>query len=154
MSQDARIRIDSHRLMRPHAEAVPDHVLRLEDQGSLYRAQARMARRSFLRRFVWHVVLFCVAFVFTTGALVLAVLLWVRPDSFGLLVAVGLGASALFVGVFAALRMLVFHALIPDSRAQEPDRGLSYHLSKSVAYGFVALAVALALMGLIVNLAQ
>jgi len=92
--------------------------------------------------------------VFTTGVLVLAVLLWVRPDSFALLVAVGLGAGAVFVAVFAALRMLVFHALVPDTPQGEPEPGLSNHIGKSVAYGFVALAIALALTGIIVNLAS
>ncbi len=108
-------------------------------------------RRTFLRRTMVHTGIFVASFVSTTGVAVLAVLLWVRPDSLVSLVLVGVLAAVVFVSCFATLRMVVLHRLLDEYPDREEDPGVSHHLAKSVAYALVALVIAAVLAGLIVR---
>jgi len=100
-----------------------------------------------------HLVLFLCAFIFTTGVLVLSVLLWVRPDKPASLVFVGLFAGLVFVLSFATLRFLSLVHLFPDTHAQETGED-DHHIAKSVAYGLVALVFAVLLAGILINIAS
>lgn len=153
MSTDARIRIESHRLMRT---AAPDAAVRVSVPNVAREEAARKQaeRQAFMQRTLVHLGLFVVSFVFTAGVALLGILLWVRPDTLLPLVLVGLFCAAIFVAVFASLRMLLVHRLMDRYPNKEDDPGTNYHVGKSVAYGFVALAVALLLVGLLMNVAS
>jgi hypothetical protein len=99
-----------------------------------------------------HAVTFVLAFIFTTGALVLSVLLWVRPGQPLSLVLTGLGAGVVFVACFAVVRFVSLRHLFPDPAAAQLGEPV-HHWSKSIAYGFVALVFALLLAGLLINVA-
>ncbi len=115
-------------------------------------AQATQAER--LRRVWWHLVIFCLTFIFTTGVLALGVLLWVRPEALFALVVVGLCTSVVFVATFAVLRIIILQRLYPGPAFLEEERhSAGYHIGTGVAYGTVALVVALILAGLLVNIA-
>jgi cytochrome b561 len=100
-----------------------------------------------------HLFVFIISFVFTVGASVLGVLLWVRPESFVSIVLVGLFASVVFIFCFTALRMFILHRLNTEDE-EEKELGVNHHLSKSIAYSLVALVFAVVLAGLIVNVAS
>lgn len=148
MATDARIRIDEHRLVRDSTR--PAHDVRIEDRRALLDEHHRAGQRSLRMRSVLHVAIFGIAFIFTTGALVLSILLWVRPDRLLLFLVVGLAAGFIFVTSFAALRFLSLVHLFPDAHARETGEE-EHHLTKSIAYGFVALIFAVLLAGLLIN---
>jgi len=152
MSTEARIRIHNHRLMR-------------EERGNAYEVRVDEARREisgrktgkqphWRHRTAVHVGIFIVSFIFTAGFLVLGVLLWVRPDTLLPILAVGILSSAVFVASFASLRMVILHGLFDEYPNKEEDPGLAHHVSKSIVYGFIALAVAVVATGLFVNFAS
>ena len=107
-----------------------------------------------IRRAVWHGVIFLITFIFTTGVLALGVLLWVRPEALFALVVVGLLTSLVFVATFATLRIIILQRLYPGPAfLEEEGRSAGYHIGTGVAYGTIALVVALFLAGLLINIA-
>ena len=151
MNSPARIRINEHRLVRE--ESTPVHEVRVADRRETVTTNTLYKRRTLRFRSVLHIAVFFFAFIFTTGVLVLSVLLWVRPDKPASLVFVGLFAGIVFVLSFAALRFLSLAHLFPDTHAQETGEE-DHHIAKSVAYGFVALVFALLLAGILINIAS
>lgn len=151
MANEARVRINAHRLMREAADS--SATVHLEGAHESLRVREDQAKREFKRRAWWHSVSFVVAFVFTTGFLALSVLLWVRPENLFALVVVGVVTSAVFVASFATVRMVILHKLAPGVRDEEEDPGMGHHVGKSVAYGFIALVGAIVLAGLLINVA-
>jgi len=152
MGNQARERIDTHRLMQ--TSDAPDHEVRIREARNAVDARKLEERVRWMRRAKVHVLAFLMAFVFTVGISVLGVLLWVRPESLISLVFVGIFSSLVFVAAFAAVRMLILHRIIDDYPNKEDDPGMQHHFVKSVAYGFVALVVAIVLAGLIINIAS
>ena len=151
MTSQARVSIDSHRLMQQPAPA--DETVSLRSVGASREERTRVARAETKRRAWWHAVTFLISFIFTTGFLALSVLLWVRPENLLALVLVGIVTSLVFVGTFAAVRMIILHKLAPGARDMQDDPGMGHHVSKSVAYGFIALVAAIVLAGLLINVA-
>lgn len=149
---DARARIEAHRLLRkPAPEGA---VLRVESARDEVRAREGVARKALLQRSLVHFAVFFFAYVFTAGLALVAILLWVRPDALLALVLVGLACSSVFVVVFASARVLMLHHVLNLYPNKEEDPGMHYHIGKSVAYGFLALIVAVLLTGLLVNIAS
>lgn len=130
------------------APSVPVSHERIDLRSDVERERKQAARHAFVRRAVVHVVVFCLSFIFTLGASVLAILLWVTPDNLFAVVLVGIVAAAIFVATFTLLRLIVIHALIPD-QPKGDDPGAAHHTGKSVAYAFVGLIFAVLLIGLI-----
>jgi hypothetical protein len=152
MSSEARARIDAHRLMREPATPVGD--ARVLHVGAHDIERKKAAKRALMQRTFVHIGAFIAAFVFTAGIALLGVLLWVRPDTLLPLVLVSVICSIIFVAVFALIRMLVLHKLMNMYPNEEDDPGVSHHMSKSIAYGLLALVIALLLTGLLVNFAS
>jgi len=152
MATDARERIDAHHLMRN--EEIPPHEVRLDDVGTTRAGQVLEKRLMRQRAALLYVLLFIVSFIFTTGFMVLTVLLWVSPGGLLGLVFAGLLSAAVFVASFASLRMLVFYHLLQEHKQEEDDPGAHHHVAKSVAYGFVALVAAFVLTGVLMNIAD
>jgi len=124
--------------------------MRIADRRETILSHDTARRHSFRVRSVLHAVIFVLAFIFTTGALVLSVLLWVRPGQLLWLVLTGVGASGVFVASFAALRFVTLKHLFPDPVAVQSGEPV-HHWSKSIAYGLVALVVAILAAGLLIN---
>jgi len=134
-------------------------------EPSLSDEKVKSARKSILehkvqkanrwkRRALVHVFVFILSFIIAMGVAVLDILLFVRPDApLTQLITVLMYAIA-FVGSFAGLRMFVLHLLLHEYPNAEDDPGITHHLSKSIAYGFVALVIALVFVSLIVNFAE
>lgn len=101
-----------------------------------------------------HTGVFIVSYIFTTGFLVLGVLLWVRPDTLLPILAVGLLSSVVFVTSFASLRMVILHGLFDEYPNKEEDPGLTHHVSKSIVYGIIALVVAFSITGMLIKIAS
>jgi hypothetical protein len=150
MHTDARARIDTHRLMRT-AEPVDDRVSSARTE--LERARVA-AREKFKRRLVIYALTFVVAFVFTSGVSLLGLILWVQPDDLLSIVLNGLFAALVFVATFAWIRMHVLHTLLREHEHDEEDPGMHHHWCKSIAYGLVALVLALALVSVLVTVVQ
>lgn len=138
--------------MREEKESV--HEVRIDlARTHLTGHQAKQATR-WKRRVVVHVVVFALSFIFTCGVALLGVLLWVKPDSLFSLVITGVCAGIVFVVSFAALRMFVLHSLLHEYPNREDDPGFAHHVSKSIAYAFVALVLAVVCAGIFINLAS
>ncbi len=152
MSSEARVTIDSHRLM--HKEKEPEHVVHVDFVHKTVEENKQKSVKKWKLRASVHVGIFIVSFIFTTGILMLGIILWVKPDAFLAFVLVGIFASLIFVFSFAGLRLLLLHKLINENVNKEEDPGLSHHVSKSITYGFVALVFAIVLAGLIINIAS
>jgi hypothetical protein len=106
------------------------------------------------RRVIVHIVVFVLSFIFTSGVALLGVLLWVRPDSLISLVFTGVFAGIVFLASFASTRMFVLHNLLHEYPNREEDPGFAHHVTKSIAYAFVALVLAVVIAGVFVNLAS
>lgn len=81
-------------------------------------------------------------------------LVWIRPESYRVLVLTSVLCGVMFVSLFASLRMYVLHRMLNEYPDREEDPGSEYHWSKSIVYGFVALVVALLLAGFLVSIAS
>lgn len=149
VSQSARERIDAHRLMRQ--EPVPPEAEAAAERHQARRAEAR-ARG--VRRLWVHIGAFVAAYVYTAGVALIGILLWVRPDTLLPLVELGILAAVVFVIAFSTIRVVVLHHVFRGEYEAEEDPGMEHHVAKSVAYGFVALALAVLVTGLLVNLAS
>lgn len=152
MSTEARIHINSHRLMRDtEAPVYEQRVLGARDSLSALtdKRHARVKRRTFV-----HALTFIASFIFTTGVAVLCILLWVRPDSLVSLIVTGILSACVFVATFAGLRMHILHSVLDEYPNKEEDPGREHHWGKSIAYGLVALVLALVLAGLLINAAS
>lgn len=152
MSTEARVRIESHRLMREtsdpyHEERV--HSARAQVEGRKVNESKRLQRRVQV-----HLGVFLVSFIFTTGFLVLSVLLWVRPDAFLSIVIISTISGLVFVASFSTLRMFILHTLLDEYPNREEDPGTAHHISKSIAYGFIALVFAVLLAGILIKIAS
>jgi Flp pilus assembly protein TadB len=152
MSNEARIRIDSHRLMREEKDNI--HEVRIDLARTNLTGHQKKQATKWKRRVVVHVVVFALSFIFTSGVALLGVLLWVKPDSLFSLVITGVVAGVVFIVSFASLRMFVLHSLLHEYQNREEDPGFSHHVSKSIAYAFVALVLAVVVAGVFVNLAS
>jgi len=150
-STTARERIDAHRLMRGGAAGTKEqHPIAVAGA-----AQRTQARKRTIRRFWVHMGAFVAAYVFTAGVALLGVLLWVQPDTLLPLVELGVLAAVVFVVVFSSLRVVVLHHIFSDEYPNsEEDPGMEHHVAKSVAYGFVALVLAVLITGLLINVAS
>lgn len=153
MSLEARIKIDSHRLMRTQGNDL-SHEIRVESARRDVEARKKKERYRWKHRAKVHVFIFAVSFIFSIGIFTLGILLWVKPGDLLPLLLTGLFSSTVFVGSFAWLRMFILHRLFDEYPNKEEDPGMSHHLTKSIAYGFVALVFALVLAGLVINVAQ
>jgi hypothetical protein len=131
-----------------------DHEVRIEAARGEIDATKQLERERFIRRAKVHAVAFVLAFVFTAGVALLGIVLWVRPDALVALVLVSLFSGLVFVACFAGVRILILHKLTNDYANRDDDPGMHHHLAKSIAYGFVALVLALLIAGLIVNVAS
>jgi Ni,Fe-hydrogenase I cytochrome b subunit len=126
---------------------------RSDDSHATPVAQVRpeKARARFLRRTVVHLLAFVASFVFSAGIAVLCMLLFVHnSEDIARLVIVSLISGGVFVAGFAAIRMFILHSLFDEYPDKEEDPGLHHHIAKSIAYGFVALALALLVAGFII----
>lgn len=151
MSNEARIRINSHRLMREKEESV--HEVRVDDvRKEIVRRNAKNNKAT--RRILVHIGVFIHSFIFTVGFLVLSVLLWVRPDTFFQIVLVCVFSSILFVTSFVILRMIILHTFLDEYPDKEEDPGVTHHIPKSIVYGFVALVFAILLTGVLIKIAS
>lgn len=137
--------------MRP--TSVDLGAVRVEDtRRALVSKEHRKYRELRLRTFV-NIGSFFAAFVFTVGLLVLAILLWVRPDTLLPLVLIGVCSAFVFVAVFALVRFVTLHHVLSLERPED-DESISHHFMKSVSYGFVALVLALLLGGILIQFAS
>ncbi len=154
MTTDARTRIDSHHLMRSKKDVESD--LRIDSARNEIKSIEKIKKEKLKHRTKVHLIIFAISFVFTVGASVLGILLWVKPESFASIVFVGVFSSVVFVTCFAFLRMFILHKINFDVAVPENDEDLKteHHLAKSIVYGFIALVFATLLMGLIVNIAS
>lgn len=152
MSVDARARIETHRLMQTTGES--PHVVRVDSARQEIDEKKKELSRRWKRRAKVHMGIFISSFIFSVGVFTLGTLLWVEPDDFLTLVVVAVSSSFVFVASFAWSRMLILHTFFNDYTNKEEDPGIMHHLSKSIAYGFVALVLALVFSGLIVNIAS
>jgi len=152
MTTDARARIDAHHMMRTEVPSAP--VVRVDGVQATQADRALEGKLLRQRTALLYAVLFIVSFIFTTGFLVLTVLLWVSPDNMLGLVLVALLSGAVFVATFASLRMLVFYHLLQEHLQDEDDPGLGHHVAKSVTYGILAFVAAVVLAGLLMNVAD
>jgi len=151
MSSEARATINSHRLMQEAQEA--PHVVRVDHAHAVQAKRKQEEQRAYVHRMWWHAAIFLVSFVFTVGFTVLSVLLWVQPEDLFALVVLGIVTSLVFVVTFAGVRIVVFHKLVPGPLDHEEDVGWSFHIGKSIAYGLVALVVAILIAGLLIRAA-
>jgi len=151
-SVEARERIASHPLLRGADESV--HTVRIDTTRAERVARTRMLKKKVQRRILVHLFVFLISFIFTSGVALLGVLLWVRPDTPLSLVVTGLFSGGVFVACFASLRMFVLHHFLNEYPNREEDPGTFHHVSKSIAYGFVALVLAVVLVGLFINIAS
>lgn len=119
-----------------------------------HEARAAKVRARGMRRLWVHVGAFISAYIFTAGVALLGVLLWVRPDTLLPLVELGVVAAVVFVLAFSTIRIVVLHHVFRDEYETEEDPGMEHHVAKSVAYGLVALALAVLVTGLVINLAS
>ncbi len=149
MGEEARVTINSHRLMQ-EATSTREGTVGVADT---VRERTRVRSQELKRRTWWHVVIFILSFIFTTGFLALSILMWVQPGNLLALVVVGIITSVVFVATFATVRMIVLHKLAPGVRDEQDDPGMGHHISKSIAYGLVALVLAIVLAGLLINVA-
>ncbi|MBP9760426.1 MAG: hypothetical protein KBD24_03640 [Candidatus Pacebacteria bacterium] len=152
MSNDARLRIDKHRLMR--TPVVSEEDMSIATYRMQVQAREMHAQRRLTRRVLVHLGAFVLAYIFTAGTVLVGVLLWVRPDTLLLLVMLGILASGVFIACFAGVRMLVLHHIFDEYPDKEEDPGMTHHLGKSVAYAFLALIVAVLLTGFLINLSS
>jgi len=133
----------------------PAYVTRINEKRDDDMERKKAVRRRLIRRVWVHIGVFLLSFVFTAGVAVLSILLWVRADDALLpFILTGVLSAGVFVIAFIALRLFVLHHLLYDYPNKEEDPGFRYHLTKSIAYGFVALVVAVILTGLIINIAS
>jgi hypothetical protein len=149
---DVRIRIDSHRLMRADSVSeAPTSVMLIRQQEA---ERSREARKRFVRRAWVHGIAFVLSYLLTAGSALLGILLWVQPDDLLALVLVFILGSAVFVGAFAGIRLLVLHRIFEEYPNKEEDPGIHHHVGKSIAYAFLALVLAIVLTGFLVHLAS
>lgn len=151
MSLEARVRIDSHRLMRNEEEKT--HELRVESARFEHEARKKGLVLMKKRRVKIHIGIFTISFLFSLGVFTLGTLLLIEPDDLVMLVFVAIISSVAFVAMFSWLRMFILHTILNEYPNKEEDPGTMHHLSKSIAYGFVALVLALVLVGILVNVA-
>lgn len=151
MEEPARIRIANHRLMRSASDSPEGRV---SSTYSTVEERKRSRRRVFNARSKLHTFAFLISFVFATGITTLGILFFVRSSENILrLVLTGVFSGASFVSVFAWLRYVILsHPRIGRAYMDEDEN--EPHVSKSIAYGFVALVVALLLAGLIMKTAS
>ncbi len=152
MSVDARARIETHRLMQTTGEA--PHSVRIDSTRHELNEKKKESSRRWKRRAKVHTFIFLSSFIFSVGVFTLGTLLWVEPDDLFSMVIVSVLSSIVFVVSFAWSRMLILHTLFNDYSNKEEDPGMTHHLTKSIAYGFVALVLALVFASLIVNIAS
>lgn len=152
MSFEARKRIDSHRLMREHNKKGGGEPV--SAQAKVFVDDAILRKKKELKKRIWvHVFVFIISFIFTIGFSVLSILLWVKPDAYASIVIVGIVSALVFVTSFAWLRVFILHKM-DDNNKSEDDPGMEHHISKSIAYAFVALVLAVVIVGFIVNVAS
>jgi hypothetical protein len=132
----------------------PPTDLRVDDAHREVQKRKTQEMNAWKRRAKIHVGIFSVSFVFTTGIFTLGILMWVRPDELLPLVLVALFSGVVFVATFTWLRMFILHKLLDEYPNKEEDPGVEHHLAKSIAYGFVALAFAIALGGIVFKIAS
>ena len=147
--EPARVRIESHRLMRPSSVEVGTGV-----SESRVVTQERMLQKRILlkERSKLHVLVFFLSFIFATGTATLLVLVFVKSSENLLrLVLTGVVSAGAFVAVFAWMRyLLLSHPNMYTIQADDDE----HHVTKSIAYGFIALVIALVLAGLIITTAS
>ncbi len=152
MSVEARKRIDSHRLMREYNKE--DKIEPVSVQAKAFIDDNLLRKKKEFKKRVWvHVFIFIISFIFTIGFSVLSILLWVKPDAYLSMVIVGIVSSVVFVASFAWLRVFILHKMTETNKNDE-DPGMEHHVSKSIAYAFVALVLAVVIVGFIVNVAS
>ncbi len=152
MTAEARTRIDAHRLMRVDDD--PQHEERIRAVRNSLNERKIANKERWKKRALIHTGVFAISFVFALGVTVLGILFIVRPDVPLTQLFISFVFGAVFVATFAALRMLVLHHFLDDSFEREDDPGVTHHITKSIAYGFVALVFAVLLVGLIINVAS
>lgn len=150
MTHDARIRIDNHRLMRnaspPLSDAPPTTTLPTRIQ------EADAVQKRFMRRVWVHAGAFVAAIVSAAGIFLIGTLLAVHSsEDIAPVVFISILAAGVFVATFTLVRMVVLHLLTDDYPDKEEDPGIHHHLAKSITYGFVALALALLCIGLMLK---
>jgi hypothetical protein len=139
MRHDARVRIDSHRLMQGVSSSPGEPVVVSHTPPSVHRTPL-------LRRVYVHVGAFFSASVFSIGASVILLLLFVRSsEDIAPLVFVGIIGGMVFVACFVFLRMFILHHYLDEYPDKEEDPGMHHHLAKSVVYGCLALIIAILL---------
>ena len=129
------------------------HELRVMNARQELEAKKRALLEKRIRRAKVHVVVFTIAFLVSLGVFTLGTLLLIEPDDLVTLVFVSIISSASFVAIFSWLRMYILHTLLDEYPNKEEDPGYTHHLTKSIAYAFVALVIALVLVGILVNVA-
>ncbi len=125
---------------------------RVDAHTKVLNERERREHAQLVRRIGVHVGVFIASFVFTAGASTIGVLLWVRPDSLGALVGLGVFSSLLFVVCFSLLRLVILHGLMNEYEEGE-DLGTGHHVGKSIVYALLALVVAMLLTGLLIQTA-
>lgn len=152
MSEEARMRIDSHRLMQ--TTNTRDSGERVDSSRAEIEKHKVRERSRWIRRARIHAGIFAIAFIFTLGIFTLGILIWVRPEELFSFVMVALFSATIFVSCFTWLRMFILHKLLHEYPNKEEDPGVEHHLAKSIAYGFVALVFAMVLADVIIKIAQ
>lgn len=152
MVTDARIRIDSHRLMQK-AE-VPLSNIKVNSARDIIIAQKKLKEKRWKRRAVLHVIIFALSFILSLGVAVLAILLFVRSDAPLTQLLAFIMFAFTFVITFAGQRIFILHYFLVEYPNKDEDPGISHHVSKSIAYGFVALVLAFVIMSLIIKVAE
>jgi len=152
MSNEARVRIDSHRLMREEKKSLHEERINLAHES--LRGHKKIAANRWKWKVLWHILIFTLSFIFTSGFALLCILLWVKPDSFTALVFSGILSGFVFIVCFAYLRILVLYHFLNEYPNKEEDPGFTYHISKSVSYAIVALILAVICAGIFAQLAS
>lgn len=152
MSEKARVRIDSHRLMQ--GTDINDMDTRVDSAREEIEKHKTKKIAQWKKRARIHLGIFSVSFIFTLGVFTLGILMWVKPDELFALVMVSLFSAVVFVLCFAWLRVFILHKVLKEHENKEDDPGIEHHVAKSITYAFVALVFAIMLGGLIIKIAQ
>lgn len=154
MRTEARARIDAHPLMRK--EEVSYHEVRINSSRSDLDARKKENAKKWKTVTLVHLGVFVFSFVFTAGVLVLAILLWVRPDELLPLVLAGAFSALVFVVLFAGLRFFVLEHVVThlDDTRDYSGATKAHDIAKSVSYGIVALVLAFVIAMLLIKIAS
>lgn len=140
------VRIQPH-TTNPHVYERAEVRDRIEsERRSVDRDQKKLMHLVFM-----HTLFFVLAFTFTAGASLLGLLLWVTPDNLFAIVLTTLFASVVFVASFAYVRLLAIRIGSLKLRPLEEDEEAHSHIVTSVVYAFLALVLAVLVVGLIAH---